>query len=341
MKEAGAARSKPYPGTAQMPQVKLGRYAKGGLVSRDEAYLRQHGYHVDKTGIPSGFRAAHPHSQPLKDMAALVRAHGFSVSFKPGGGSAGHGHHGGGTGLNERIDHVLRFIRTHRGEPGRFTDLEGHLEQLTSSLGANLGLEHTGRIHGSELTRLRRQISSERSQIRHIDKELKPLLASRSWISSVESGIRSRDARFSRDAAAATATHHPGIAAHFRNRIKSDTALIKRMSDWMNTLTTPGVAPTARQTNAFVHSTILQTMKKMGLPIIKFDQGGMLPPGMSVAVNSTGRAEKVTPGGGDVHVIFETTNTSTDFDRFMLNWLMKHVRVRGSGSVQAAFGTSG
>jgi hypothetical protein len=66
-----------------------------GTVDAAVSGLRGHGYHVSKAGIPSGFHAAHPTTQPWKDMAALVRAHGYSVASRDASGGGGGGGGGG------------------------------------------------------------------------------------------------------------------------------------------------------------------------------------------------------------------------------------------------------
>lgn len=71
-----------------------------------------------------------------------------------------------------------------------------------------------------------------------------------------------------------------------------------------------------------------------------YDSGGWLPPGVSVAVNRTGRPERVI-GPGGIHVSLEIGGSgNSDFDKFMLKWVRNNVRIKGGGSVQAAFGES-
>jgi hypothetical protein len=71
-----------------------------------------------------------------------------------------------------------------------------------------------------------------------------------------------------------------------------------------------------------------------------YDKGGVLPPGLSLAWNGTGRGESVTPGGGTpLQVTLEiSTSGSGTFDSFLLTWIKNNVRVKGGGNVQAAFG---
>jgi hypothetical protein len=75
--------------------------------------------------------------------------------------------------------------------------------------------------------------------------------------------------------------------------------------------------------------------------VTSFDSGGWLRPGLSVAWNGTGRPEPVGPargGAGGTVVLQVAPGGSTEFDRFMVGWLRKHVHVKGGGNVQAAFG---
>jgi hypothetical protein len=73
--------------------------------------------------------------------------------------------------------------------------------------------------------------------------------------------------------------------------------------------------------------------------VLQFDRGGYLPPGLSMAWNNTGRSEYVSPAGGPT-VVLEVSGGGPGgtFDAFLLKWIQEHVRVRGGGSVQTAFG---
>jgi hypothetical protein len=72
-----------------------------------------------------------------------------------------------------------------------------------------------------------------------------------------------------------------------------------------------------------------------------FDQGGTLQPGFNQVWNKTGRPEQLVParsGGGGTIRLEVSSGGSTEFDRFMEAWLRKHVKVKGGGSAQRAFG---
>ena len=71
-----------------------------------------------------------------------------------------------------------------------------------------------------------------------------------------------------------------------------------------------------------------------------YDSGGLLPTGLSLAYNGTGRPEQVTPArGGGQKVVLQIQPTGTSaFDRFMADWLADAARVRGGGSLEVAFG---
>jgi hypothetical protein len=73
-----------------------------------------------------------------------------------------------------------------------------------------------------------------------------------------------------------------------------------------------------------------------------YDRGGLLMPGLTLAYNGTGRPEQVIPAGrggaaGGVHLEVRGSGSGT-FDAFLLKWIQEHVRVKGGGSVQTAFG---
>jgi hypothetical protein len=70
-----------------------------------------------------------------------------------------------------------------------------------------------------------------------------------------------------------------------------------------------------------------------------YDQGGWLMPGMTMAVNRTGRPERVTPADQKIKLEVKGTGSTSEHDRYMINWLQRIVRNQGGGDVQAAFGT--
>jgi hypothetical protein len=78
-----------------------------GTVGQAVRGLRNHGYIVDKGGLPSGATAVHPAHEPWHDMASLARAHGWSIGDTASGsgsgsGSGGSGSSGGGSSLSNR-----------------------------------------------------------------------------------------------------------------------------------------------------------------------------------------------------------------------------------------------
>lgn len=72
-----------------------------------------------------------------------------------------------------------------------------------------------------------------------------------------------------------------------------------------------------------------------------YDSGGWLPTGASIAINKTGRPERVVgPNERSTVVLQFQGSGSTDLERALLNWIQKTVRVKGGGDVQVAFGRS-
>ena len=76
-----------------------------------------------------------------------------------------------------------------------------------------------------------------------------------------------------------------------------------------------------------------------GGKVMSYDNGGVLPPGMSLAYNGTGRGEPVGANAQTINVNLEFTGTgNAEFDSFMLKWMRQTVRVKGGGDVQQALG---
>jgi hypothetical protein len=66
-----------------------------------------------------------------------------------------------------------------------------------------------------------------------------------------------------------------------------------------------------------------------------YDRGGWLPTGLSLALNTTGRPERV--GGGEQHIILEVRSGGAPADALVAEMIRRYVRVRG-GNVQTVFG---
>lgn len=71
-----------------------------------------------------------------------------------------------------------------------------------------------------------------------------------------------------------------------------------------------------------------------------YDNGGWLMPGMNIAMNGTGRPERVSPpnGGFDVVRMEIQAGGASAFEAFMVEAIRHWVRIKGGGDVQKAFG---
>jgi hypothetical protein len=70
-----------------------------------------------------------------------------------------------------------------------------------------------------------------------------------------------------------------------------------------------------------------------------YDRGGWLMPGRTLAVNNTGKPERVVPGGGQTITLeFGNSKPSGSLERAIWDWLLHSVDVKGGGDVQVALG---
>ena len=72
-----------------------------------------------------------------------------------------------------------------------------------------------------------------------------------------------------------------------------------------------------------------------------YDKGGWLPPGLTLAMNATGKPERILPpGGGGTHVVLEVRARpgANSLERALVEIVQKFVIVSGGGDVQAALG---
>lgn len=69
-----------------------------------------------------------------------------------------------------------------------------------------------------------------------------------------------------------------------------------------------------------------------------YDQGGWLPPGLSLAMNKTGAPERVVGPGQGVLQLEVLPGGDSAFEQFMIHAIKYWVRIKGGGNVQTAFG---
>jgi SLT domain-containing protein len=264
-------------------------------------------------------------SNPQASVAAKLLAAGYAK--------------GTTTGLNERINHVLRYIGRHPDEPVQYTNLADHLQVVQANLHTNQLLLKTGRVHGAALRKLNSQIKAGHEEITDLGKELGPFSQTRQWVRHVSGGISTRDKLFASEIAAAQTRHMPRIAQHFKDRVTSDKATITRMGNWLNR-----VAPvyTQRQQEAgtdWIDSVIAQAARQAGLPTLGYDSGGWLMPGATLAVNRTGKPEQILPPGGQtVTLEYGSGKPNGKLEAAIWDWLQNNIYVKGGGDVQAALG---
>jgi hypothetical protein len=222
---------------------------------------------------------------------------------------------GGHNGLNNRIDRVMRFINRHPDDPATYTNLELQLEA----------------IHGKH--------PAERKRL---EKELKPYVETRHWVSHIMNLMGARDKTFGTEAGNATKHHQASRAAHFNARISSDKLESKTMGSWLNRLINPETRSQKNADTAWVDSLITGDLRKLGLPVISFDSGGWLQPGATLALNNTGKAERISsPSAGSTPTITVNFGNHTppgQLERAIWDFMLHNVDIKGGGDVQVALG---
>lgn len=79
--------------------------------------------------------------------------------------------------------------------------------------------------------------------------------------------------------------------------------------------------------------------KARGGLVMSYDRGNVMPPGLSLSWNGTGRPESLVPAAPATVTLQVSPGGSSAFDRFMTSWLREHVKVKGGGNVQKAWGS--
>ena len=70
------------------------------------------------------------------------------------------------------------------------------------------------------------------------------------------------------------------------------------------------------------------------------DRGGWLPPGRTLVTNNTGRPERVLAPGQSAAVVLEYHGQRGGLEQALWDFMLKQVRVKGGGDVQAALGSA-
>ncbi|MBO0813629.1 MAG: hypothetical protein J2P30_00520 [Actinobacteria bacterium] len=245
------------------------------------------------------------------------------------------------TPLNEKIDHVLRYVRSHPDQPVWYGRRADDMQSLTTRLHNERVLIHSGHVHGSALAHLRRELSRDTEEHKHLARTLRSYSETRRWVRHVMARIAARDRRFGGEIAAAHAEHLPGVAGYFTRREKADLAASKRMSAWLGRVEPVYTRGQKASDKRWADSVISRAVREAGLPAATFDSGGLLKPGITLAVNNTGRPEMVIParGNGQAKIVLEvrTGHGASAMDRAIVEIIKKYVSVNG-GNAQVALG---
>lgn len=241
--------------------------------------------------------------------------------------------------LNEKVDRVLRFLHGNPNDPAAFTRLEDHLALVSASVHSERLLVRSGRLHGATLRHEREQLADDRQEQKRLLHEIRPYSKTRKWVHDVIGALGTRDALFAKEAAAAAQRHMPHVAAHFQGRVKTDAAHIKTMNTWLDRVAKVYTRRQQSKDTRWIDSVIIEALKDAGLPVVSFDRGGWLQPGATLAVNNTGKREKIGGGGEAATVRLEFgTGPHGTVEAALWNWLLHSVDVKGGGDVQVALG---
>lgn len=257
---------------------------------------------------------------------------------------------GGGVPLDERLRHVMRYIRTHPDEPVRYTRLEDELSPLLGRLHDDKLLAGSGHVHGAELRKLTREIAVAEARDKRLMRQLRPLTRTRGWMHEVAGMIASRDTRDAKEAAAAQRQHMPGLAAHLRGKGKAGAEDIKDINTWLNRLSPVYTHRQQAADNKWINALIAADLRAEGVPpglarggmVKTMDSGGWLGPGMNHVWNGTGRLEKVSPPAARNTLQLEFSGRRPDrpLESALWDWIVGNVRIKGAGDVQLALGTA-
>lgn len=243
------------------------------------------------------------------------------------------------TPLNAKVDKVLAFIRRNANNPVRYTHLAEQLQPLAGAIATDKLLLKSGQLHGHNLVSVRREISRDTAERNRLAKQIRPYEQTRQWVRGVESGLVSRDKTFASEAGAALTKHMPNVASRLRRHVKADTTDMARMNQWLNRLEPATSTYLNPQDRASIHSNLVAEIRAAGLPLVPFDKGGWLRPGRTMAINNTGRSERVVGPGEAQKVVLEFKGGPTgQVERALWLWLQKSIVTKGGGNVQSALG---
>ena len=163
-------------------------------------------------------------------------------------------------------------------------------------------------------------------------------------MASVQALLHHQEAGLARAIDAARHQHRSGLAEQLSHRLHDDKDLTGWMHSWLTRKTTVYTKRGRRQSEAWVDSVIADAIHDAGLPVIPFDRGNVLPPGLSLSMNATGRPEPLVPysrpapSPQPVRVELAFKGGHSNYGNFLLNEIQRLVDVKGAGDVSVAFG---
>jgi hypothetical protein len=242
-------------------------------------------------------------------------------------------------GVVDRIRHAERIMRHHPDLGRRWSRLNDSLGAINADIRGDRALVRFGHLHGHHLHAARHRLREDEQHRRHLLRELKPLRHDRHVVSAVVGLLNSQEAGIARAINEARRHNMTRVARHLEARLKHDKNIEGWARWWLSKRWwTPPHEQRVRD-NARVRHDMRLAIADLGLPLIPFDQGGVLPPGLTLALNSTGRAERVTPAS-QPPIVLEFRGGSSNYGQFLLTEIKRLVDIKGGGNVVTAFNTA-
>jgi hypothetical protein len=240
-------------------------------------------------------------------------------------------------GLVDQIHHAERIIRHHPEGSRRWSNLTDKLSAVNDRIHDNRQLARF--LHGGQLEHVKDSIREDERIRRRLLRELRPVRHQRHVVQQVAWLLHAQERALAAAIRLAQHRHITGAVQRMEGLLHRDKNLRGWMNWWLDKRWWTPTGAQRRRDDRHADDIIRDAIRTVGLPLVSFDQGGVLPPGVTMAVNNTGRPERV---GGPVEVVGELKwKRGSINDAVIDNWLLKHiqgiVRTRGGGSSATAF----
>jgi hypothetical protein len=241
-----------------------------------------------------------------------------------------------GMSLSQEVAQALGVIRAHPFAPDKQFRLQSVLNRVLGRIHGERALLRLPGLAGFQRANLLHHLHHDERRRKWLLHELGPVRGRIRAVDRAEHRLQGRIRDLRAGIHFADKAGYGQLEDQLKRHLHFRQYQMSELADWARY---PAPRVLNRESRRQAHSIIESVLGDMGLPTAGFDKGGYLMPGATLAVNRTGRPERVGGGGGPT-VRLEIRTGSGQLDRALADSIRATVR-DGGGDIQSVLGAYG